>query len=147
MVTKYDEIWIAAGRALLAAGPTHMNHVSGLFEQLMREALEGNAPDEVIAILGVLDNAVRTIERDPGVLGLNDAGRTSPPCVVGDVVQLNPERLGWAPLLALVGAVESWGVKGVVLVPKSLNQRPALMAVQLLHGQYERVGRAVWALE
>lgn len=62
---------------------------------------------------------------------------------IGDVIQLDPRKCTWGPLLAIVDRVHGWGVRCVCLVPFPVNS-PGHFMQRVPHGDYVRIGKAQW---
>lgn len=61
-----------------------------------------------------------------------------------DVIQLDPEKCEWGPLLAIVSEVLHWGVQCYALLPEKRNESPGQMYMRVKHGDYMYIGRAIW---
>lgn len=61
----------------------------------------------------------------------------------GDIVQITNADISHYPCLVIVASIHTWGVNGYIVVPMKNTVTPRRIPVPGLHGDYERVGRAV----
>lgn len=62
----------------------------------------------------------------------------------GDVIQLDPSKHDWGPMLCIVDEVKSWGVQCYWLQAEQRGKPPARCYYRAETGTFERVGRVAW---
>lgn len=75
---------------------------------------------------------------------MGEEAAATPHVAVNDVVQLDPARCPWGPLLGIVCEVAEWGITFVAIVPVSREQGAGFMPMRVKHGDYRRIGAAAW---
>jgi hypothetical protein len=64
---------------------------------------------------------------------------------LNDVIQLDPTKNDWGPLLCIVDEVKSWGVRCYVLLPEKRGEPPGSMYLRVEVGTFVVIGPAEWA--
>jgi hypothetical protein len=68
------------------------------------------------------------------------------PLQPGDVIQFDPEKCTWGPLLAIVDEVKPWGVVCYWLHATTRGAPPASFPYRADAGSFVRIGSAEWRL-
>ena len=65
---------------------------------------------------------------------------------VNDVVQCDPAHGCWGPVFLIVTKVRPTHIQGYFMVPEERDKPPGAAYVNVDHGKYVRIGRAVWTI-
>lgn len=63
---------------------------------------------------------------------------------VGDVIQINPDRCAWGPVLCIVDHVNPKSVRCFFFTEHTRFEPPEEAYMRVPHSDYVRIGRASW---